>query len=84
MIAILIITLHGYHSDRRTHIEDTDLQGSGSDNMLRYYPTIHLEGLTKTTNNFIQDGRSPGRDLNLGPLKYEAASANHQITKFGY
>jgi hypothetical protein len=38
---------------------------------LRYYPKIQLEGLRKTTKNLSQDSRSQGRDLNLGPPKYE-------------
>jgi hypothetical protein len=38
----------------------------------RCYPGIYLEGLLKTTKNHGQDSRSPGRDLNPGPLEYEA------------
>jgi hypothetical protein len=38
----------------------------------RYYPGICLEGLRKTMKNLSQDSRSPGRDLNPGPLEYEA------------
>jgi hypothetical protein len=38
---------------------------------LRYYPGICL-GLRKTTKNLSQDSRTPGRDLNPGPPKYEA------------
>jgi hypothetical protein len=32
----------------------------------------YFNGLRKTTQNLTQDSRSPGRDLNLGPPKYEA------------
>jgi hypothetical protein len=39
---------------------------------LKYYPGISLEGLRKTTENLSQDNLSPGRDLNSGPLEYEA------------
>jgi hypothetical protein len=39
---------------------------------LRYYPGIYLERLRETTKNFSRDSRSLGRDLNLGPPKYEA------------
>jgi hypothetical protein len=39
---------------------------------LRYCVSIYLDGLMKTTNTFSQDSRSPGQDLNLGPLDYEA------------
>jgi hypothetical protein len=38
----------------------------------RYYPGIYLEGLEKTTKNLDRDSRSPGRDLNPGPARYEA------------
>jgi hypothetical protein len=48
---------------------------------LRYYPGICLEGLRKITNNISQDSLSPGRDLNLGPPKYEGV--NHSTTTFG-
>jgi hypothetical protein len=39
---------------------------------LRYCHGIYLEGLRKTTKNLSWDSRSPGRDLNPGPLEYEA------------
>jgi hypothetical protein len=39
---------------------------------LRYYPGIFLKRLRKTTKNFSQDSRSPGREMNPGPLEYEA------------
>jgi hypothetical protein len=46
---------------------------------LRYYPNICLEGLRKTTKSLSQDSRSPGRDLNLGPPKYEAGVLTTQL-----
>jgi hypothetical protein len=39
---------------------------------LRQYSGIFVEGLRKTTKNFSHDSRSPGRDLNPGPLEYKA------------
>jgi hypothetical protein len=39
---------------------------------LRYYPRIYLEDLRKFTKTLVKDNRSPGRDLNPGPSKYEA------------
>jgi hypothetical protein len=39
---------------------------------LRNYTDICLEVLRKTTKDFCQDIRSPGRDLNPGPPEYEA------------
>jgi hypothetical protein len=39
---------------------------------LRYYPGIHLKGLTKTTRNLSQDSLSPVRDFNPGPPEYES------------
>jgi hypothetical protein len=39
---------------------------------LRYYPSIYVEGLRKTTKNLSQNNLSPGRDVNSGPPKYEA------------
>jgi hypothetical protein len=41
------------------------------DLILKYYSGIRLEGLRKTTIPSM-DSRSPGRDLNPGPPKYEA------------
>jgi hypothetical protein len=38
---------------------------------LRYYPTICLDGLGKTTN-LSQDFWSLSRDFNLGPVEYKA------------
>jgi hypothetical protein len=39
--------------------------------ILRHYPGICLERLSKSTGNFNQDSRSPGRDFNPGPPEYE-------------
>jgi hypothetical protein len=49
-----------------------DVKGSGRGLILRYYPGICLEGLSKTTIFLSQDSRSPERDLNLEPRKSEA------------
>jgi hypothetical protein len=38
----------------------------------KQYPGIYLEELRKVTKNLSQDSRSQGRDLNPGPLQYEA------------
>jgi hypothetical protein len=47
--------------------------GSGRGIILRkYYPSIFLEGMRKTTKNTSQDSRCPGRDLKPGPPVYEA------------
>lgn len=37
----------------------------------------------KTTRNLSQYSRSPGQDLNLGPLKYKAGVLNHLTVTFG-
>jgi hypothetical protein len=46
--------------------------GSGSGAILRYYVGICLEELRKTTKNLSHDSRFSGRDMNLGPIDYEA------------
>jgi hypothetical protein len=43
-----------------------DLEGSGHDLILRYYPGICLEGLRKTMKTLRQDSQSLSQDLNLG------------------
>jgi hypothetical protein len=45
---------------------------------LRYCPDIRLKGLRKTTKKLIQDSRSPNRDLNPGPPKYERGEITSQ------
>jgi hypothetical protein len=50
---------------------EKDLEGSNHSLILRYYASIHLEGLRKTTENLSQDSRSPVLDLNPRP-NYEA------------
>jgi hypothetical protein len=42
------------------------MEGSGCDVILRYYPSIYLEGLVKTTKNLSQDSRSSDRNVNPG------------------
>jgi hypothetical protein len=49
-----------------------NLEGSGRDRILRYYPGMALEGLGKIRKNVSQDSRSLGRDLNAEPPEYEA------------
>jgi hypothetical protein len=39
--------------------------------ILRYYPSIHVEGLRKSTKDLSHDRRSSGRNLNPGPPEYE-------------
>jgi hypothetical protein len=48
-------------------------KGCGSDHglILRYYPNICLEGLSKSTKYLSQDSKSPDQDLNPGPPAYE-------------
>jgi hypothetical protein len=36
------------------------LEGSGRGQILRYYPSICLEGVNKTMKNLSQDSQSPG------------------------
>jgi hypothetical protein len=45
-----------------------DVEGSGRGLILRYFPA----GTEENHENLSQDSRSPGRNLNLGPPKYEA------------
>jgi hypothetical protein len=46
--------------------ECKDLVGSGHDLILRYYPGIRLEGLSKTTKQLDLDIRSPGPRFERG------------------
>jgi hypothetical protein len=46
--------------------------GSGHGLILRYYPSICMEGLRKTTKTLTHDSWSTDRDLNQGAPKYEA------------
>jgi hypothetical protein len=55
-----------------------DLEENGRGLIWRYYPGISLEKLRKTTNNFSQYSRYPGRDLNKGPPEYEAGVLTSQ------
>jgi hypothetical protein len=49
-----------------------ELEGGGRGIILRYYPSIRLEGLRKTTRHLSQDSRPPSLDFNSEPPKYEA------------
>jgi hypothetical protein len=49
-----------------------DLKESGRGIILKYYPSIRLEGLSKIMKILNQDCLSPGWDLNLGPSGCEA------------
>jgi hypothetical protein len=46
------------------------MEGSGHGLILRYYPSIHLKGLWKTTKNLSLDSWSLSQDLNPGSPKY--------------
>jgi hypothetical protein len=48
-----------------------DLEQSGN-LILKHYPSIRLEGLSKTEKNISKHRRSPGRYLNQGPSENEA------------
>jgi hypothetical protein len=48
------------------------VEGSSRSLILSYSPGLCREGLRKTTKPLSHDSRSPGRDLNPGPLEYEA------------
>jgi len=48
---------------------EKDLEGSGHGLILKYYPSIHLERLRKTTKNLSQDNQSPRQDMNPEPPK---------------
>jgi hypothetical protein len=50
---------------------------------LRYYPSICMEGLRKTTKNLSQNSRCPGRDLNSWSPEYkEGVLVIHSTTTF--
>jgi hypothetical protein len=55
-----------------------DLEGSSYGLILRFHPSIHLDGLRKTTKNISQDIWSLDLDLNLGPPEYEAGMLTTQ------
>jgi hypothetical protein len=48
------------------------VEGNGRGPVLRYYPSICLEELRKTTKTLSPDSLSPERDLNPGPPEHEA------------
>jgi hypothetical protein len=50
---------------------------------LRYYPGIFQAGLRKSKTKLSQDGRSPGRDLRLGPPEYEAGGLTTRPRRLG-
>jgi hypothetical protein len=55
---------------------------SWSNLLLAYYLGICIERPRKTTKTLSQDSRSPGRDLNQGPPKYETRVRTHLIRTF--
>jgi hypothetical protein len=50
---------------------------------LKYYPTISLDVLRKTMENFNQDNLSPSQDLNPGYCRYERKSAKYLAAIWG-
>jgi hypothetical protein len=48
------------------------MEGADRGLFWRYYPSICLNGLRKTTKNLSQYSQSPGRDLDTGLREYEA------------
>jgi hypothetical protein len=59
------------------------LVGSGRGIILRYYPSIRLEGLRKATENVSKDSRSPGPKFEPENFLIRSRSVNHSITTFG-
>jgi hypothetical protein len=60
-----------------------DLVGSGHGLILRYYPSIRLKGLKKTTQNLNQASQSLGLRIETGTSWIWSSSVNHSTTTFG-
>jgi hypothetical protein len=77
-----------YSIDDRVIIElwwtGKDLAGSGHDLTLKYYPSIHLEGLRKTTRNRNQDSRSTGPRFEHRTYRIRSRSVNHSTATFSH
>jgi hypothetical protein len=50
--------------------------------ILRYYPSICLEGFRKTKKNLSPDSQSPDRELNPGPPEYGVLTTQHNVWYF--
>jgi hypothetical protein len=61
-------------------------EGSGRSLILRYYPSISLESLRKTTRNLSLGCRFPSRDLKpaFPSNTKQGRRVNHLITTFGF
>jgi hypothetical protein len=58
-----------------------DVKGNGRG--LFEFLSQHLNGRTEEDHeNLSQNSRCSGRDLNLGPPKYDAVSSNHTVATF--
>jgi hypothetical protein len=62
----------------------TDFRRKRSWRNTRFYPGIFFEGLRKTTENIVQNSRSPSRRLSPGPPEYEAMALDLLNPKFVY
>jgi hypothetical protein len=59
-----------------------NLVGSGHGLTLRYYPSIHLEGLRKTTKILNQDSWLPGPRFEHRTSRIRSRSVSHSTTTF--
>jgi hypothetical protein len=59
------------------------VQGSGRGLILRHYPRISVGAEEKLQKNLSQDSRPPSRDLNPGPLEYEAGMLTTRPQRLG-
>jgi hypothetical protein len=59
-----------------------DLVGNSHGLLLRYYPSIHLEGLRQTTKNINQDNLTPGPRFETGTFQISSRSVRHLTMTF--
>jgi hypothetical protein len=59
------------------------LVGRGHGLILRYYPSIHLEGLRKSIKNLDQYSQSLGLRIEPGTSRIGSRSVNHSTMTFG-